>query len=435
MSDDDDEYIPNAVATAAEHISMPAPTATEPTVVTQDVDNSLRRLRTDVKGAVRCVCISPCGRVLCAGGDDGKLCMWDFSLPPKAHCEPTRVITPFVNRISGFQSIVALQMASDGSYFIACQDGDQAALFSSHGAHLGLCAMGERGVIDITLCKGHRRPVTCCSLHGTNPGKFFTASQDGSARMWDRKTFTFRSEYVVKHGTGQLDDDVVVESVCGLKGLCGGQGFATGGEDGRVQLWDTRVKYRPGASVAAWDTYAAIGSGIKVFEKHVNSLVEDCSGALMARVEDAVIQIDTRGGSGGCVSKLELPSLPPCASGGNLAKGKEGESFLCGTACRGFRSTVGGHVVQFSCGPPPVTTAWCAGRADEDVTSVCSHWDDCGKETVFAGTNKGDLVVRTSHPSCIIAEWFASRVSSDTRHVGDKSARQPEEVQLRDLLF
>lgn len=215
------------------------------------------RLR-GIKGAVRAMCLSPHGTILCAGGDSGELAMWDFDRPPERwRVSPTRVLTPFVNRVTGLQAIVAVHASLDGSYFVVCQDGDRPALVSSGGAQLGFCAMGERGLLNALQCKGHRAPVTDSSPHGTSAEKFLTASQDGTARVWDNQRFTAHSLYAVQHGSGQLDEHVVVESVCGLSDtLCGGgESFVTGGQDGLVQLWDTRLKYRPGGAVRTWDIY------------------------------------------------------------------------------------------------------------------------------------------------------------------------------------
>lgn len=210
-----------------------------------------------LKGSVRVVCLSPQGNILCAGGDSGEFAMWDFDRPPENwRVSPTRILTPFVNRITGLQAIIAAHASLDGSYFVVCQDGDRPALVSSGGAQLGFCAMGERGLLTAVQCKGHRAPVTDSSPHGSSGAKFLTASQDGTGRVWDSQRFTAHSLYAVQHGSGQLDEHVVVECICGLSGsLCGGgESFLTGGQDGLVQLWDTRLKYRPGGAVCTWDT-------------------------------------------------------------------------------------------------------------------------------------------------------------------------------------
>lgn len=224
-----------------------------------------RRLRLHaLKGPVRVVCLTPNGKILCAGGDSGEFAMWDFDHPPEsARVCPTRVLTPFVNRVTGLQAIVAAHASLDGSYFVVCQDGDRPAVVSSRGAQLGFCAMGERGLLNVTQCKGHRAPVTDSSPHGSTAGKFFTASQDGTARMWDHQRFTAHSSYAVQHGSGELDEHVVVESICSLPSSLsvGGESFLTGGQDGMVQLWDARVKYRPGGAVAMWDACRAEREG------------------------------------------------------------------------------------------------------------------------------------------------------------------------------
>lgn len=187
--------------------------------------------------------------------------MWDFdSVPASRQVQPTRVLTPFVNRIAGLQPIVALHTSCDGRYFVVCPEANGAALVQCSGKQGAFCALGERGMVDVVRCKGHCAALTSSSSHGREAHLFYTAAQDGTARLWDVSTLEQRSSYVVKHGSGQIDDTVVVDCVLGLSGRVGvgGQGalFLTGGANGCVQLWDTRTRHRPGGACATWDVYA-----------------------------------------------------------------------------------------------------------------------------------------------------------------------------------
>lgn len=133
---------------------------------------------------IRCIAITPSGSILCTGSEDGHLCMYDFTTQlTSRQIAPTRTLTPFVNRIAGLQGIVALHASIDNAFFVVCQDGDRPLVLKSTGKVLGLCAMGERGLMDVIRCKGHRASVTCSSAHTNHAAMFYTASVDGTARL------------------------------------------------------------------------------------------------------------------------------------------------------------------------------------------------------------------------------------------------------------
>lgn len=509
-----------------------------------------------LKGPVRVVCLTPSGNILCAGGESGEFAMWDFDQPPEStRVSPTRVLTPFVNRVTGLQAIVAAHASLDGSYFVVCQDGDRPAVVSARGTQLGFCAMGERGLLNVTQCKGHRAPVTDSSPHGSAAGKFFTASQDGTARMWDHQRFTAHSSYAVQHGSGELDEHVVVESICSLPSTLsvGGESFLTGGQDGMVQLWDARVKYRPGGAVAMWDAYSAESEStmrptsktntysdnthfrrnmspaatmtMMMEEKHVGGIavgrflsslyphegkMEDAkdsgrgsSPVVMVRVGEQMRAIDLRqctscsstsASSAVVRGNSAVSSTLPIARGGVHRGGGEKRwpsstvlswmpalpfsrdttqvatsalhpySFFTTTSRKGFRNSVGGHVVEWQVPDPlhkgdaslrhekreaSAVSSWCAGRPDEDVLCVAvdpssyprsSDSPDSQNVSVgvnsalFAGLSSGDVVVRFPPPSLRsvfpFARWWDSRPCAASvnkrnrdRQIGKKSWR------------
>lgn len=424
------------------------------------------RLHSDIKGRVRCLALNPAGTTLCAGSEDGQLCMWDFAAAMKSHrVQPTRVLTPFVNRISGLQPIIALAWARDGGYLVACQDGDFPALVRATGEQLGYCAMGERGLMDVLQCKGHRAPVTCVAPHAHDAAAFYTGSQDGTVRLWSSATFKQHSVYAVKHGSGQVTDTHVVESVASLDGVSGGLGrvFASGGEDGRVQIWDSRVKYRPGGAVATLDLYARAASGKPgraaaeedpFMEKHVGGMLEvrrpseevvasasaEAAGgeyALAVRLGSTVKLIDLRrlttsaaATATGVVEEVAT-GLSHVLDTTALTVGVPPMALLTCTSRAGYRGALGGHVVQFSSGPSgrlDPTWAWRAGRQDEDVLCACadaSREDGC----VYAGLSSGEVVVHGAFSGRGLPQpvesWLQTRPEREgyTRVVGQKAPR------------
>ncbi|KEG15274.1 hypothetical protein DQ04_00121060 [Trypanosoma grayi] len=406
-----------------------------------------------VSGRVRSACLSPLGSTLCAAGEGGTLCMWDFSVPLESRAvKPTRILTPFPNRISGFQPIVSVHSASDGAYFVACQDGDCPALIAASGKQLGYCAMGQRGVVDVVQCKGHRAPVTCSAPSPGMASRFFTGSQDSTARIWDTASFDRQSVYAVKHGSGQLLENVVVEAVVPLLSATGDKTsvFATGGEDGLVQLWDARQKYRPGGVIGVLDVYsskAGAGSSLKASnndsffeEKHVGGMAEPDSSRpmLCVRYGSNVRVLDLRKmGKNGIVEDVcpPLTDLPfstdttpliPCTST-LFSEGKP--SFMTCTSRAGYRHIAGGHVVQFTYieGSYQPAMVWRPGTAEDNVLAIAV---DVQQGQLFAGMHSGDVIGRVRRLGVDLAgsaptmqTWLSSRPEREERVVGKKSRR------------
>ncbi|KPI84475.1 hypothetical protein ABL78_6463 [Leptomonas seymouri] len=437
----------------------------------ESIDDNYRLL-SGIKGRIRCLALNPAGTTLCAGSEDGQLCMWDFNVPLKSHrVAPTRVLTPFVNRISGLQPIIALTFAKDGSFFVACQDGDSPALVRASGEQLGYCAMGERGLLDVVQCRGHRAPVTCAAAHHRDAAVFLTGGQDGTVRLWNHNTFTHRSVYAIKHGSGQLTDTHVVESVTTLQHFRSGQAdiFASGGQDGCVQLWDSRVKYRPGGALATVDMFAAASNGNKrveadVFaEKHVGGLLEMQAASpsspaasppdhsLAVRVGSVIKTIDLRklssslGASASAVVQEVASGLPFALDTTCLVLGgRDLSSMLTCTSRAGYQNVTGGHVVQYTYrgGVPPCdrTMIWRAGKPEEDVLCVCadrSRPDGC----VYGGLSSGEVVVRnaftTGKDPQPIEAWLQTRPKREWRDraPGEKARRADDDAQLLAGLF
>lgn len=436
-----------------------------------------------IKGRVRCLCVNPAGTLVCAGGEDGQLAMWDFTVDlPTRRVHPTRVLTPFVNRVSGLQPIIALHLATDGSYLVACQDGDCPALVAHGGKQLGYCAMGERGLLDVVKCKGHRAPVTASSPHAGAAGQFFTCGQDGTARLWAEATFERHSVYAVKHGSGGITDTVVVESVLSLSHFSGsgaGSVFATAGDDGCVQLWDSRAKYRPGGVLAAWDVYGlpmtrAGRRGEDYFEKHTGGMAElaaptgnggssgdgggdpsSTSSPVLAVRRGGVVQfldlrrlpkVRTVGRDAACLACNAATDLPFVTDTTPLTTADGGRTLLTCTARAGFNRAAGGHVVSYAAMAAvatittPSSLSWRPAAEDEDV--LCAVAD--GEGRLYAGLSSGDVVVQrgstTAAPlgvSPAVDHWLDSRPrrdypGSDGRLGGEKAPR-PDDVGIEDL--
>ncbi|EPY25628.1 hypothetical protein STCU_06615 [Strigomonas culicis] len=387
--------------------------------------------------------------------------MWDFTVPLESRRPwPTRTLTPFVNRISGLQPIVAVHASADGTYFVACQDGDAPALITAGGKQLGTCAMGERGFVDVVQCKGHRAPVTCSAPHAVDGGAFYTAGQDGTARLWQAASYERRSVYAVKHGSGQLNDTVVVESVLGLSAAMGGGGalFASGGADGLVQIWDARAKYRPGGAAASWRVHglayseAQVGAGaaakksaamhFAAFDTHVGGMAEVRGGGaplLAVRVGAELQCLDLRAP----LVKGGRLALPPVADLGGVldttpVRACAPASLYTCTDRAGYHHVVGGHVVQYDAAGSALscTSAWRAGHPDEDALCVAV---DAATEDVFCGLSSGAVVVNVGSPSAShFMRWLDTRPVSEAvvrKRTREEAADDAAEVDGVDALF
>ncbi|EKG04064.1 hypothetical protein TCSYLVIO_004877 [Trypanosoma cruzi] len=447
--------LPQSLAHQVEEATRKESTAVSSETV--DLKNSLTSLSLRLRGAagrVSSICLNPLGSTLCSGTEGGSVCMWDFSVPMESSAVgPTRVLTPFPNRISGFQPVVSVHFASDGSFFVACQDGDSPALIAANGKQLGYCAMGQRGMVDVLQCKGHRAPVTCSAPSLTDPSKFFTGSQDSTARVWDAASFERQSVYAVKHGSGQLLENVVVETVAPILSLSNENKsvFATGGEDGLVQLWDTRQKYRPGSALGVLDLYSGhTGVSAKVKppndemffeEKHVGGMVEPDTSRPMLCVrrgsEVRVVDLRKMGRSGViedvCPPLTGLPfttDTTPLVACTSTLYSQEKPSFMTCTSRKGYRHVAGGHVLQFTYmdGGYEPTMVWRPGASEDDVLSLAI---DVKHGQLFAGMQTGDIVGRVKRMAVdsfanepTLQTWFATRPERGRRVVGEKSGRE-----------
>lgn len=428
---------------------------------------SLDYLLRGVTGRVRSICLNPLGSTLCAGGEGGTVCMWDFTVALEGHAvKPTRTLTPFPNRISGFQPLVSVHSSCDGLYFVACQDGDSPVLIAANGKQLGYCAMGERGVVDVVRCKGHRAPVMCSAPSPTVAARFFTGSQDSTARMWDAASFERHSVYTVKHGSGQLLENVVVETVLPIVSLNNDKAslFATGGEDGLVQLWDTRQKYRPGGVLSTLDMYGgkdSAGSKTRVIddgpffeEKHIGGMVEPdpSSPMLCVRCGSTVRVVDLRKtGKTGVIEDACPPltglsfatDVTPLVSCTSALYSQSKPSFMTCTGRAGYQHIAGGQVVQFTYldGGYQSTMVWGPGASTDDVLSVAI---DVEHGQLFAGMQSGDIFGRVKKvgvdvvsKGSTVQTWFATRPEREGRVVGKKSRREDagECDELHEMVF
>ena len=289
--------------------------------------------------AVRSLCLSQDGGVLCAGFVDGTLLMYDFVATEDDAGDvsgaggyifsATRSLTPFPHRVSGFQSVVALAFAPGGQYFVAAPDGNCPVLVKRSGKTMDSCALGQPGMTDVVRCQGHKAAVTSTEFLSAAPDLFITGSADATARVWNAERVKSGSVYAARHGisTNSFAQVLAVTRLSGSSSL-----FMTAGNDGIVQAWDSRVPYRPQSHCGMINVADApqIAAAVEV------SVAGAGGGSCVAlRCDDATVRLyDTRL----LRSKAAKPatSSANCGGGGigtqELAARLEGMPFLFETS-------------------------------------------------------------------------------------------------------
>lgn len=264
--------------------------------------------------SVSCIAVDDDGECLVTGGRDGQLVVWDIkgkvreyneerdqasegaaskSAPLRASArqqllQPTRVITPFINRANfSKQAIAAVSWSVDGSYFVACEDGDCPVTVSRSGKVSDPLPRGQRNLLDLVKTGGHTAAVTCCST-SSEAAKFCTGSLDSTVRVWDTAKLSAGSTYVARHGSGKINEHVQVFGVtylrphyapllqletgpasdtpllstpvgqnAGNRSAADNKAVVSCGSDGRIQVWDTTVAFRPGHAALQMTTPTA----------------------------------------------------------------------------------------------------------------------------------------------------------------------------------
>lgn len=228
--------------------------------------------------AVTALALSPSGSVLCSGGKDGQLCMWDFAgltanfssnhhgdgadASPSLALRPTRTLTPFPHRsvADTFLAVTGISWSSSGAYFIACEDGERPVLIKSNGAMGARCMRGQHNFVDPVKAVGHCATVMSTHCSPNTESRFVSAGgQDLTVRCWDVARMEETSVFAVVHGasassrdaaTAADDDGAFNEVLCAryIPASCGrgATAFMSVGTDRLAQVWDERVPFRAG---------------------------------------------------------------------------------------------------------------------------------------------------------------------------------------------
>jgi serine/threonine protein kinase len=155
---------------------------------------------------VTSVAFAPDGQRLLSGGVDGTVFLWDLA---------TKTV---LRRLEGHapRRIRAVAFAPDGEHALSC-GGDKVIL-------LWDLVRGER----VASLAGHTDTVSA-AVFSPGGGRIASSSWDGTLRVWDVKSGTFRE---IKGHKGE---------VYGVAWLPDGRRLVSGGEDGTLRLWDAET--------------------------------------------------------------------------------------------------------------------------------------------------------------------------------------------------
>lgn len=333
-SDSDDEYDPSAVAAAppsatTSSVEFPAGISTPFTSVgtvqrdppaSRDMQTTevrhltarepskyfkwLHSLRLSQRSAAGSAAVTPGGSLLAVGNADGSLMMFDFTDPTtqqqqqqqqghstsgagKPRIVPTRTMTPFPRGPSEFNPVTFIHFSALGKTMFAGYDGDGVLMVdASTGRQMGFTAIGSRSVVDCVRSAGHKGHVTSLSVHPADEKKFCTSSMDGTVRLWDATNAKRTSAFCAKHGRDASSNLLTTIPLFCTSFVGNGDVVASGGEDGCVQLWDTRTAFRPGRSALACvlDDSVEIGAMLSAAASS-STLLLRCSDGSLRRVD------------------------------------------------------------------------------------------------------------------------------------------------------
>ncbi|RKP39401.1 WD40-repeat-containing domain protein [Dimargaris cristalligena] len=184
----------------------------------------------DHRKTVGALALDPAGARLISGGHDYTIKLWDFAGMDAAF-RPFRTIEPF-----GECPIHDIHYSLTGDRFLAVADSPSPMLFDRDGDTLEQFAKGDMYIRDQRRTAGHTMAITRVGWHPTNTNTFYTASRDGTVRIWDA-TQKHKQNQVLVIRPQRSTTRVSVEAALMPTN---GQSIITATNDGCLSMWSTK---------------------------------------------------------------------------------------------------------------------------------------------------------------------------------------------------
>lgn len=186
---------------------------------------------------ISCLTLDRSKNRLVVGSTDYSVSFWDLPNLNKG-LKPFRVLNPHDQQI-----VRAVSFSSDSQQLLVCGGGAKPKIMSRDGREIIEFMKGDMYLRDLTYTKGHTCGVTDGFFSPTSVEKCYTASLDGTIRIWDVNAQPFG-----------IEQQLPCKSVIKLKGanmqrvgvtkccLIGASSIAGFCDDGSIQIWAENAK-------------------------------------------------------------------------------------------------------------------------------------------------------------------------------------------------
>ncbi|KAJ1921495.1 hypothetical protein IWQ60_006738 [Tieghemiomyces parasiticus] len=227
----------------------------------------------DHRKAISAIDLDPSGARLISGSYDYSIKLWDFAGMDTAF-RPFRSFEPF-----GEYQIKDLAYSATGDRFVAASGASFPLLFDRDGQELQRFAKGDMYIRDPRQTSGHTMALTRLGWHPTDRATFYTASNDGTVRLWDVENKRKQKQvWVIRPKTraARVSVDAALMAP-------DGRTLVVATNDGCLSIWPTRGN--PNKPQHCIDGAHAVGS-------EVTALVRSIDGhTLASRATDDTVKL------------------------------------------------------------------------------------------------------------------------------------------------
>ncbi|KAJ1984053.1 hypothetical protein H4R34_000915 [Dimargaris verticillata] len=194
----------------------------------------------DHSKAVSALSMDPSGARLVSGSYDYSLKLWDFG-GMNAAFRPFRTLHPF-----GEYHLTDVQFSLSGDTFVAASGATYPKLYNRDGDEVHTFSKGDMYIRDPRKTVGHTMSLTRACWHPSDRAKFWTASLDGTVRLWEVDN-PRKCQQVLQIRTKARNTRVPVTAfACPVDG----KSIVCASGDGTLSIWPTKGNpSKPTASV------------------------------------------------------------------------------------------------------------------------------------------------------------------------------------------